>query len=416
MRSNRWIRPAHRWKGNILKARVVSETKGDSKCEDRAWAVAMAMCMFFAAGQGWSSTSAWDALEQRDPELAAMEWSPLESEILSVLTPEQLESWLAGASNDNLILATGESLADFLTLRGASELSLTWSSIDGGGGVSEGGVFRLTSSLGQPDASSIVMAAGGFALTGGFLTIPARSRDRVGIYRDRLFLLDVDGSGTIAPPDQACLFGIAGDVPILGDWDGDGHDEIGVYRDPGLFLMDLDGSCSWTPATDRACQFGLDGEPIIGDWNGDGDDDIGVYRPSQRLFFMDLDEGCTWTQPTDQVFLFGLSGDRPIIGDWNGDGDDDIGIYRPSNRLYLMDRDESGTWTPPGDLGCLFGLVKDKPIIGDWNRDGDDNIGVYRPINRLFLMDQDENCRFSLPEDLWAIFGLSDDAPIIGKW
>ncbi len=245
--------------------------------------------------------------------------------------------------------------------------------------------------------------------------------DLVGIYRsaDRLFLTDVDGSGTWTPPtDKACQLGVAGDVPLVGDWNGDGVDEPGVYRpSTRQFLLDVNGDCAlnFGAGGDLGCRFiGLDGEPIIGDWNGDGDDDIGLY--DNRLFRMDLDESCSWTPATDAVALFGLSGDTPIIGDWNADGDDDIGIYRPSNRIYLMDRDESGTWTPPGDLGCLFGLSGDTPIIGDWNSDGDDQIGAYRPSARMFLMDRDESCQWSLANDLWAIFGQPGDQPIIGSW
>ncbi|MEM7587831.1 MAG: hypothetical protein AAF560_30865, partial [Acidobacteriota bacterium] len=46
---------------------------------------------------------------------------------------------------------------------------------------------------------------------------------KIGVYRsaNRLFLQDVNGSGTFSqPPDQACQFGIAGDIPLIGDWNG----------------------------------------------------------------------------------------------------------------------------------------------------------------------------------------------------
>jgi hypothetical protein len=44
--------------------------------------------------------------------------------------------------------------------------SLDWSSIDGGGGTSTGGVYSVTGTIGQPDAG--VMAAGNYTLQGGF--------------------------------------------------------------------------------------------------------------------------------------------------------------------------------------------------------------------------------------------------------
>ena len=43
---------------------------------------------------------------------------------------------------------------------------LTWSTIDGGGGTSTGGVFSVSGTIGQPDAG--VMSSGSFQLTGGF--------------------------------------------------------------------------------------------------------------------------------------------------------------------------------------------------------------------------------------------------------
>jgi hypothetical protein len=45
--------------------------------------------------------------------------------------------------------------------------SLSWSTVDGGGGTSSGGAFTLNGSIGQPDAGA-TMSGGPFALTGGF--------------------------------------------------------------------------------------------------------------------------------------------------------------------------------------------------------------------------------------------------------
>jgi hypothetical protein len=52
-----------------------------------------------------------------------------------------------------------------LQTRGQS-YSLDWSTIDGGGGTSTGGVYSLTGTIGQPDAG--IMSGGTFTLSGGF--------------------------------------------------------------------------------------------------------------------------------------------------------------------------------------------------------------------------------------------------------
>jgi hypothetical protein len=45
---------------------------------------------------------------------------------------------------------------------------ITKSTIDNGGGISSGGVFFLTGTIGQPDANPRISTGGEFALAGGF--------------------------------------------------------------------------------------------------------------------------------------------------------------------------------------------------------------------------------------------------------
>jgi len=50
--------------------------------------------------------------------------------------------------------------------------TIDWSTIDGGGGTSTGGVYTVSSTIGQPDAGP-VMSGGNYALQGGFWGIIA---------------------------------------------------------------------------------------------------------------------------------------------------------------------------------------------------------------------------------------------------
>ena len=75
-------------------------------------------------------------------------------------------------------------------------------------------------------------------------------------------------------------------------------------------------------------EFGLDGDvPLAGDWDGDGVDTIGVYRPGDRTFYLSGLPGQTTPRVVAEV-LYGLSGDTPIVGDWDGDRVTTIGILR----------------------------------------------------------------------------------------
>jgi hypothetical protein len=50
-----------------------------------------------------------------------------------------------------------------------AEFSLAWSTVDGGGGTSTGGVYTVSGTIGQPDAGT--MNAGNYTLHGGFWSV-----------------------------------------------------------------------------------------------------------------------------------------------------------------------------------------------------------------------------------------------------
>ena len=106
------------------------------------------------------------------------------------------------------------------------------------------------------------------------------------------------------------------DLPVAGDWDGDGTWEIGVRTALGSHV-----SCCGRPRRHRRprCWLGnADDLPVTGDWDGDGITDLGVYdlaRPPSR---------CASSTPrarlATRVVQFGTPGDLPVTGDWDGDG------------------------------------------------------------------------------------------------
>jgi hypothetical protein len=58
------------------------------------------------------------------------------------------------------------------TVLAQPQYTLDWSTIDGGGGTSTGGVYEVSGTIGQPDAGG-PMTNGQFSLTGGFWTLYA---------------------------------------------------------------------------------------------------------------------------------------------------------------------------------------------------------------------------------------------------
>jgi PKD repeat protein len=97
--------------------------------------------------------------------------------------------------------------------------------------------------------------------------------------------------------------------------------------------------------------FGLSTDiPVTGDWDGDGNTEVGVFRPSTRQFIFN-------TVPVTRA-TFGLSTDIPVTGDWDGDGSTEVGVFRPSTRQFIFN-------TVPVTR-TTFGLGTDIPITGKW--------------------------------------------------
>ena len=203
-------------------------------------------------------------------------------------------------------------------------------------------------------------------------------------------------------------FGTSTDLPVIGDWDGDGKDEIGIYRpDTGssqseFHLITRDWASLSNPvgAADKVIPFGYypANIPITGDWDGDGDDDIGGFNPGNNKFYLYILNLGTSSAISYKDVPFGVSGDKPIIGDWDGDGDSDVGVYREydpdysNNLVFYFDLDLGGD---QADLTpAPFGNNGDVAVIGDWDNDGDDDVGLYRA--GAFIIDPDLN----VPHDL----------------
>jgi len=258
----------------------------------------------------------------------------------------------------------------------------------------------------------------------------------VGVWRPstRQFLLDANGNGTwdgtAAGDTLTGAFGASTDRPVIGDWNGDGSDDVGVWR-PGdrKFRLDGNGNAVWDGPTGgdaTTAAFGASADlPVAGDWNGDGRAEVGVWRPSPRQFMLDANGNGKWDGAAAGDTLtpaFGVSTDRPVIGDWNGDGKDEVGVWRPSTRQFMLDTNGNGGWDGTVGLDTLtgaFGASTDRPVIGDWNGDGKDDVGVGRPSDGKFRLDANGNRLWEGPaggDVTTAAFGVATDIPVAGTW
>ncbi len=187
---------------------------------------------------------------------------------------------------------------------------------------------------------------------------------------------------TPGPAQRTFRFGRAGTVrPVVGDWDGDGVDTVGLW-DPTTGRWSLRNANS-AGAADRSFVFDPNADapfdwPVVGDWDGDGVDTVGVWnrgrwrlRNTNSPGSADLDFSYGGSDPTR----------RPVVGDWNGDGVDTVGVRDHSTKEWILrNTNDAGR----GDLKFTFGPAAElgRPLIavvGDWNGDGVDSIGVRNP-------------------------------------
>ncbi len=228
----------------------------------------------------------------------------------------------------------------------------------------------------------------------------ARNAATPGQYRPSNGFVYVRNTNDTGFADVEFFYGVASDIPIAGDWDGDGVDTIGIYRNGQFFLR----NSNTTGAADINFAFGTNGDlPIAGDWDGDGVDSIGLVR-GNLVFLKNSNTGGA----PDIVLVYGNGTDLYIAGDWDGDGIDTIGCFRPTNGfVYLRNSNTSGV----ADLEFFYGIAGDKPVAGDWNGDGIDTIGIVRG-NGWFLRNTNDT-GFA---DIAFTYGTPTDVPIVGDW
>ena len=103
----------------------------------------------------------------------------------------------------------------------------------------------------------------------------------IGVRRGNNFYLR--NSNSTGPHDISFNFGKAADDPLMGDWDGDtgisasqpGGKTAGVRRGNNFYLRNSNS----TGPHDISFNFGKStDEPLVGDWNGDGVDTVGIRR------------------------------------------------------------------------------------------------------------------------------------------
>jgi hypothetical protein len=163
-------------------------------------------------------------------------------------------------------------------------------------------------------------------------------------------------------------FGGAGNIAVVGDWDGNGIDTPGVFN-PATGQWQLTNGINGLnttnsfPTANFTFTLGQNGDvPVAGDWDGDGIDGVGVFRPGNSNWI--LSNGFQGTVDI-APFIFGSLGSKPIAGDWNGDGIDSAGVFDQNiGQIFLTNKNSIKA---SADITFSFGQNGDIPLAGDWD-------------------------------------------------
>lgn len=275
-----------------------------------------------------------------------------------------------------------------------------------------------------------------------------------GVFR---WLIDFDSDGVVygnGDPDgvddlivnQGLLPGFnstarAGAIPVAGDFDRNpaNGDEIGLYY-AGIWALDTNHDY----ILDRVITSNLNGAPIVGDFDGDGFDDLAVFNNNQFFFDLTFNALLHNSASSNASITWGFPGvlDRPVAADMDQDGIDDIGLWVPRNGAqpneiiaewyFLVSGDFDETQRITGQVNTLnhpfspipfgtdiyaeFGHELALPIVGNFDPPvapsvvpGDGMDGDYNHNSTVDLADYDKwHSTFGSTTDL-AADGNSDN-------
>lgn len=175
---------------------------------------------------------------------------------------------------------------------------------------------------------------------------------------------------------QAVTFGwgVSVDIPVPGDYDGDGKTDFSVFRpNEGIWYIYPSAGGGWITYS-----WGLSTDlPAPADYDGDGRTDAAVMRQNGSTGYSD------WyiRQSSDNTFMYrswGTSTDIPGPADFDGDGRADIAVYRPGTQHYYSINSTDGAFqfAPMGTtVNCS---IPNRCVVpSDFDGDGRADYALY---------------------------------------
>lgn len=285
------------------------------------------------------------------------------------------------------------------------------------------GKWQMTLAHGERASNPVPFGpAGGVRLVGDFnndrrtdiIRFPQKAEGGLGPAPAFVRLVNPPGSPTLFGDEAVWhrFFSLAGEIPLVGDFDGDRRSDIvtfvqkaqnfadGTPIGPAPVWVALSTGSSFTTSRIWHRFFSLKGEiPLTGDFNGDGKTDIVTFVQKAQNFadgtpigpapvWVALSTGTSFTTSRIWHRFFSLKGEIPMVGDFNGDGRDDIATF-----VGALQRNADGsvlgqapvwvalsngtTFEPSRVWHTFFSLKGERPMVADVDMDGKDDIVTF---------------------------------------
>jgi hypothetical protein len=181
-------------------------------------------------------------------------------------------------------------------------------------GTYEAGTFRLrnTNSAGLPEVTfNFGSDPRGFPVAGDFNGL---GRDDVAVFRNGTWQIRYTETATTASFNWGAPGVWPSIVPVAGDWNGDGQDGIGLfaYNTPlapaGTWTLRQTAGPGGTDIGPFTYTAGAGSYPVVGDWNADGIETVGVKLGTQWSLRNTNTAGAA-----NITFSYGLGNDLPAV-------------------------------------------------------------------------------------------------------
>jgi len=230
--------------------------------------------------------------------------------------------------------------------------------------------------------------------------------DDIGIRRGGYFLVadsEASGAGSFASWTSARLSRGASEV-ITGDFTGDGRGDVAsFYPVNGTWWIGRSSGTSFvtTKWADFATNSGWRSQ-LVGDFNNDGRDDIANFYPANGTWWVSRSTGTGFSTAKWADYATGSGWSQQVVGDFDGDGRDDIANFAPSNGTWWVSRSTGTgfTTTQWADFTTTSGWSSQ--VVGDFNNDGRDDIANYHSGNGTWWVSRSTGTGFITTQ--WADF------------